>query len=392
MAEIEVRHQKGCRTQHDGIRCNCEPSYRAAVWSARDRKRIRKTFPTQAAAKRWRTDAEAAVGRGSLRVARKTTLREASEEWLVAIKSGVGRNRSGDAFKPSVIRSYEQSLDLYVLADLGGVPLDELRRADLQDLVDKMTAKGRSASTIANAIKPVRAICRRAIDRDELAINPTTGLRLPAIRSKRATVVDPETAARMLGALAHEDRAVYSTAFYAGLRAGELQALRWSDVDLAGGVIRVERSWDKIEGAQDPKTRSSRRAVPLVPVLRDELLEHRMRQGRNGEGLVFGKTERSPFVHTALLARVKRVWKAKGLGYVKLHDARHTFASLLIAAGEDPKRIQTYLGHSTITVTFDVYGHLLPGSEKESARRLDEYLQRSDTASRLAQITAAEAA
>lgn len=73
--------------------------------------------------------------------------------------------------------------------------------------------------------------------------------------------------------------------------------------------------------------------------------------------------------------------------YVKLHDARHTFASLLIAAGEDPKRIQTYLGHSTISVTFDVYGHLLPGSERESADRLHAFLQRPDTASRLAQVT-----
>lgn len=392
MAEIEVRHQKACRTQDDGVRCNCEPSYRAAVWSARDRKRIRKTFPTMAEAKRWRVDAEAAVGKGSLRVARKTTLRAASEEWLEAVKSGVGRNRSGDPFKPSVIRSYEQSLDLHVLEDLGGVPLSELRRADLQDLVDRLVSDGKSASTIANAIKPVRAICRRAIDRDQIGLNPTTGLRLPAIRSKRANVVDAATAAKLLAVLNDEDRAIYATAFYAGLRAGELQALRWSDVDLAGGVIRVERSWDKVEGAQDPKTRHSRRTVPLVPILRDELLEHRMRQGRDGRGLVFGKTEHSPFVHTALLARVKRVWKDKGLAYVKLHDARHTFASLLIAAGEDPKRIQTYMGHSTITVTFDVYGHLLPGSERESAKRLDAFLQRADTAARVAQVTASGAA
>lgn len=392
MAEIEVRHQKRCRISNGGQRCNCEPSFRAAVWSPRDRKRIRKTFPTMAAAKRWRADAEAAVGRGSLRVTRKTTLRDAAGDWLAAVKAGVARNRSGDPFKPSVVRSYEQSLDLHVLPRFGGVPLDELRRADLQDLVDEMIATGRSASTVANAIKPVRAIYRRALDRDEVGINPTTGLRLPAIRSKRAEVVDPETAARLLAVLGPDDRVIYATAFYAGLRAGELQALRWSDVDLAGGVIRVERSWDKVEGEQDPKTRHSRRAVPLIPTLRDELLEHRLRQGREGRGLVFGKTETSPFVHTALLARVKRIWKDEGLAYVKLHDARHTFASLLIAAGEDPKRIQSYLGHSTITVTFDVYGHLLPGSERESAERLDAFLQRSDTAARLAQLDHAGAA
>lgn len=195
----------------------------------------------------------------------------------------------------------------------------------------------------------------------------------------------------MLEALSDQDRPIYATAFYAGLRAGELQALRWFDVDLAAGVIGVEPSWDKIEGEQEPKTRSSRRAVPLTPRLRDELAEHRMRQGRDGDGLVFGRTAHSPFAHPTLLARAKRTWKANGIAYVKLHDARHTFASLLIAAGEDPKRIQSYLGHSSITVTFDVYGHLLPGSEQESAERIDAYLQRADTAARLAQIEPVEA-
>ena len=78
--------------------------------------------------------------------------------------------------------------------------------------------------------------------------------------------------------------------------------------------------------------------------------------------------------------------------YVKLHDARHTFASLLIAAGEDPKRIQSYLGHASITVTFDIYGHLLPGSERESAERIEAFLKRDDTAARLAQLESVEAA
>ncbi|MFN8160609.1 MAG: tyrosine-type recombinase/integrase [Solirubrobacterales bacterium] len=379
MSAIEVRHQKSCRTARgEGMRCNCTPSYRAAVWSPRDRRRIRKTFPTLAAAKRWRADAESAVGRGSLRASRKVTLRDAAEEWLAGVEAGTVRNRSGDPYKPSVRRSYEESLRLHVLPRLGGVPLAELRRVDIQDFADELLAKGRSPSNVANAVKPIRAICRRAVEREVLAVNPTAGLRLPAIRSKRATIVPPEVAVRMLDALCDQDRPIYATAFYAGLRAGELQALRWEDIDMAGGVIRVERGWDKFEGPQAPKTRSSRRTVPLVPVLRDVLLTHRLRQGRSGCGLVFGRTEQTPFAHPALLKRAERVWAAVGLDYVKLHDARHTFASLLIAAGEDPKRIQSYLGHSSITVTFDRYGHLFPGSERESAERLGAFLEQAD--------------
>lgn len=385
MAAIETRHQKGCRTQQGGARCNCGPSYRAAVWSPRDKKRIRKTFPTLVEAKRWRGDAEAAVGKGSMRVARKTTLRESWAAWLASARAGVIRNRSGDLYKPSVLRSYEQSMRLHVLEDLGGVPLAELRRADLQLLVDELVGKERSASTVRNALNPVRAVCRRAIDQDEISVNPTTNVRLPAVRNKKAYVVAPDVASRMLAVLPAGDRAIWATAFYAGLRAGELQALRVADVDLATGVIQVEQGWDKVEGAQAPKTRHSRRRVPIAPVLRDELTEHLMRERRD-TGLMFGRTETSPFAHWALLERATRRWEDQGFERVTLHDARHTFASLLIAAGEDPKRIQSYMGHSSITVTFDRYGHLMPGSETESAERLHEYLERADTTARLAQV------
>ena len=385
MAAIEIRHQKGCRVRAGGLRCNCTPSYRAAVWSPRDKKRIRKTFPTIAEAKRWRTDAAAAVGKGAMRAGKTATVRQAWEEWLVAARAGVVRNRSGDVYKPGVIRNYEQSMRIHVLDEIGGVPLSELRRADLQLLIDRLVAKGRSGSTVRNAINPVRAVCRRAIDQDELAVSPTANIRVPAVRSKKISVVAPDVASRMIDALPKEDRAVWATAFYAGLRAGELQALRWSDVDLATGIIGVEKGWDKVEGSQAPKTRHSVRRVPIVPTLRDELAEHRLRVGRDS-GLVFGKTESSPFAHWALLERAGRVWEKAGFDYVTLHGARHTFASLLIAAGEDPKRIQAYMGHSSITVTFDRYGHLMPGSEKESAERLGDYLERADTAARLAQI------
>ncbi len=387
MAAIEVRHQKTCRTRHGGTRCNCAPSYRAAVWSPRDKKRVRKTFPTLGAAKQWRVDAEAAVGKGAMRAGKKTTLREAWEEWILAARAGVVRNRSGDKYKPGVLRGYAASMRLHVLEELGGLALSDLRRADLQQLIDELVASGRKGSTVRNTLNPVRAVCRRAIERDELSVNPTANIRLPAVRCKEVSVVTPDVAGRMIDALPTSDRAVWSTAFYAGLRAGELQALSWSNIDLATGVIDVQQGWDKVEGAQEPKTRKSRRRVPIVPALRDELVEHRLRTDRSS-GLVFGRSESSPFAHWALLERAKRAWEKAGFDYVTLHGARHTFASLLIAAGEDPKKVQAYMGHSSITVTFDRYGHLMPGSEEETAGRLHEYLTRSNTAARLEQLEA----
>lgn len=94
---------------------------------------------------------------------------------------------------------------------------------------------------------PLRAIYRRAMARAEVAVNPTSGLQLPTPRGRRDRIASPEEAARLLAALSQRDRSLWATALYAGLRRGELMALRFQDIDLAGGVIRVERAWDPKE-------------------------------------------------------------------------------------------------------------------------------------------------
>ena len=95
---------------------------------------------------------------------------------------------------------------------------------------------------------PLRAIYKRAVARGHVAVNPTTGVELPAQRGGRDRIADPVEAAKLIEAVPERDRAVWATAMYAGLRRGELRALRWSDIDLKEGVIRVEHSWDGKEG------------------------------------------------------------------------------------------------------------------------------------------------
>jgi integrase len=113
---------------------------------------------------------------------------------------------------------------------------------------------------------------------------------------------------------------------YGGLRLGELQALRWEDVDLAAGRLRVERSWDPVEGVIDPKSKAGRRIVPIAAVLRDFLDEHRLRTAWV-DGLVFGRSAETPFDARALSRRAATAWK--GLEPISLHECRHTFASLM---------------------------------------------------------------
>jgi integrase len=162
---------------------------------------------------------------------------------------------------------------------------------------------------------------------------------------------------------------------YAGLRRGELLALRWEDVDLAAGVIRVERAWDAKEGVVAPKSRAARRAVPIAAVLRDYLVEHKLRSGRR-VGLAFGTSYAQPFTPSNIRKRANAAWQRAGREPIGLHECRHTFASLMIAAGVNAKALSAYMGHSSVTITLDRYGHLMLGNETQAAALLDGYLAR----------------
>ncbi len=314
------------------------------------------------------------------------TLRNAAEAWLKGARDGSIRPRSGDPFKPSAIRGYAAALDQRLVPEFGARRLSDITRVDLQDCADRLLAQGLDPSTIRNCLMPLRAIYRRAMSRGEVAVNPTTGIELPAVRGRRERIASPTEAQTLLDALPKADRALWATALYAGLRRGELLALRWQDIDLAGGVIRVERSWDPTHGAAiAPKSRAGKRNVPIAAVLRDYLVEAKMTCAWS-ECLVFGRTADTPFADSAIGQRARKCWRAAGLDPIGLHECRHTFASLMIAAGVNAKALSTYLGHATIAITMDRYGHLMPESEDEAAALLDAYLARADTAARVAQL------
>ena len=379
MAEgIEIRHKRDCRAKGGG-RCNCRPSFRASAWSPREGRLVRKSFASKAAAKAWRHDAMVARERGELATPAKQTLREAAEAWLEGARAGTIRNRSGDSYKPAAIRGYEKALRLRVLPRFGDVKLSELRRIDVQDLVDEMLAAGLAGSTIDATISPLRAIYRYAVARNEVGTNPTRGLELPAIRSKPKRIATPAEAAKLLAALREGDRAIWATALYAGLRRGELRALRWECVDLAEGLISVERGWDDLEGPIDLKSKSGRRRVPVPAVLREMLLDHKLRI-RRAAGLVFGQDGSTPFDPGKLTERADEDWGKANLERITLHACRHTFASYMIAAGVNAKALSTYMGHANISITLDLYGHLMPGNEGEAAALLDRYLEASNAA------------
>jgi len=372
---IVPRHRRSCAALAGG-ECLCSPGYQAQVWSSRDQKTIRKTFGTLAEAKAWRQDSQVGLRRGTLRASAPTTLRAAADAWLEAAKAGVIRTRSGDQYKPSALRSYQQVLNACVLPQLGNRRLTAISTRDLQDLVDQLVRQGAAPSTVRNTLLPLRAIYRRALNRDEVALNPTLSLTLPAVRGRRDRIARPEEAAELIKALPLGERALWATALYAGLRLGELQALDWAQINLIDNLIQIERAWDRKAGFIEPKSRAGRRRVPIGNTLRAHLLNHCLHQGTGGAGLAFPNTRGDrPFNPSTIALRAREAWTSASLNPITLHECRHSYAAYMIAAGINSKALSTYMGHSTITITLDRYGHLLPGNEAEAAGLLEHWLK-----------------
>lgn len=375
---IRRRHSADCPARQDADR-RCDCPYEATVWDRSSGRKIRRNLSTYEAARAWRSDAEHGVRRGTLRAAGPVTVNEAADELIPGMRAGTILNRSGRRYKPSAIRSYEEALDLHIRPDLGAMRLADVKRRHVQLIVDGLVGAEAAASTVRNAVMPLRVIFRRALRDDLVSVNPCDGLELPANRARRGRAATSEDPAKLIAALPSAfDRALWACALYAGLRRGELMGLRWCDVDLAEGVISIERAYDPKEREFiDPKSEAGRRRIPVAGALRLAFLEHRVAFGPfDPDALVFGEGGR-PFDDEPVHDRARAAWKTAKLEPTTLHEARHTAASVMIAAGLNLKALSEFIGHSSITTTLDRYGHLLPGSVAEATGLLDAYIDRS---------------
>lgn len=390
---ILERHRKRCRSRGGG-RCDCSPSYLAWVWSPADGKKISETFPTEVAARGWRRDAASAVANGKLRASSPVTVEDEAIAWIERAERGEVRTRTGEPLKPATRRGYIADLRTYVIPSLGRVRLSQLQRRDVQDLVDKLVEAELSPSKVRSVLNALRAVLRRPLQRDELQVDPTTLLDLPAGIGVRDRVASPVEVTALLDPLPGDVEAIYAAAFYGGLRRGELRALRVKHIDFERNEIHVEHGWDDIEGEIAPKSQKGERRVPLVSELRRILLAHVARTGRRGQDLVFGRTGTEPFAPSHVRRRARGVWAAVAVGAflraeavpveldpIGLHECRHTFVSLMHAAGRSLEEIGDYVGHTSAYMT-DRYRHLLDGQRQEAAAAFDALLATAATGTR----------
>ncbi|MFP5365144.1 MAG: tyrosine-type recombinase/integrase [Thermoleophilia bacterium] len=325
------------------------------------------------------------LDRGGGRVPR---VRDAGERFLDAVAAGKALSRSGTPYRETTIRGYQRELRGRVYPAIGDKRLDEVNRGDVLALSGGMQGEGLAPTTVRNVIVPLRALYRWAADHDITARNPTRGLAMPGVSgSRRERFATPQEVRALLAALDPRDRALWATAAFAGLRRGELMGLRWSDVDLDAGTIRVEQAYSPLAKRMGPpKTKAGRRTVPIAAALAEHLAAHRELSRPLRAQLVFARgtladatrgnrgDRKAPFSDSTVCVRAQRVWRAAGLEPLGLHEARHTFASSMLAAGVAMKSVSALMGHTTIAVTVDLYGHLLPGAGADAIAQLDRFL------------------
>ncbi|MGZ4391624.1 MAG: tyrosine-type recombinase/integrase [Gaiellaceae bacterium] len=382
---IRERHSRKCRSRTGG-KCDCTPTIEASIYDPRESRRldrvvkIRKTFTGKgalAAAKGWQRDAGAKVNRGEIKFERRQRLDDAVGEWLGKCERGEVRSRRRIPYSASTLRDYRSDLNRFVLPELGHRVLTDITRGDVQVVIERMNGQGFAGQTVRNAIVALQAFYRWR----KPPIDPTIDLDLPEPGARRERAATPAEADALLEALDGDAHDVYAAAFYAGLRRGELQALRVEDVH--EDRISVSRSWDPVTGEKPPKSKAGIRDVPVVDRLR--VILARRCEARRGNAFVFGSDD-APFTPNNVRRQAEKLWAVAAIGAfvrggpdvelvpIGLHEARHSFSTWLDHAGISETRADRYMGHANPSVQAR-YRHQLEGQLAEDAARLEDYLQ-----------------
>jgi integrase len=309
----------------------------------------------------------------------KITVGEYLEQWLVDSVWGTVRS--------STFERHEQIVRVHVNPTLGRVRLKNLTPPHVRGLIAGRLESGLASATVRKIHSTLHKALSQAVS-DGLIPRNAADVKAPRPAPEEMRPLS-EGEARTLLEAARGDRfeALYALAITTGLRRGELLGLRWDDVDLEGGTLRVGRALVREGGRHavgETKTRRGRRQVRLTPRTVNALKAHRKRQLEEklrltglyeDSGLIFA-TQRGTAVNPENLIRrsFKPLLNRAGLPDIRFHDLRHTCATLLLARGVHPKLVQELLGHATIAMTLDTYSHYLPSMGDAAASAMGDAL------------------
>jgi integrase len=357
--------------------------------AATGRKRYRQIggFGTKRAAEQALTEQLERLRVGEYVDAGATTVAGFVERWLPAVEPSL---------RPTTFASYRNMLGLHVVPRLGKVRLVKLTGLDLSALYGELlasgyrkgnTTRGLSPTTVKYIHQIVRKALADAVRWGLLVRNPAAQVDPPRKSDQEMATWSAPQARRFIEVVADDRlRAMWVLLCSTGMRRGEVLGLRWDDVDLDAGRIAVQRALVEVSGydlrLSDPKSARGRRSVRLDAHTTAELVRHRRRQLEermaHGVGsrpdLVFTRPDGGQLQPQRISRAFQSLARRAELPSIRLHDLRHTAATLSLAAGIHPKVVSERLGHSTIQLTLDTYSHVVEGIHEAAAEQLGDVL------------------
>lgn len=297
--------------------------------------------------------------------------------------------------KQSTSASYKSHIETHIKPNIGAVKLMSLKSHQVQKLYNNAlrtedNPDGMSAKNIKNLHGVLHKALKQAVILGYIRSNPTEGCVLPRVEKKEVAFLEEDQIRAMLEAIrGHQFEDVYKVTLFTGLRQGEILGLTWDCVNFDAGVITVSKQLQKEKKAGGEyrltscKTDKVRRISPapfVMDILRQQRIkqnEARLRAGgfwNNEWNLVFTSEIGGHLCHHTVYKHFKKIVKELGLPDVRFHDMRHTYAVISIQNGDDIKTVQANVGHATAAFTLDVYGHVSQRMQKESANRMQNYI------------------
>ena len=329
-----------------------------------------------------------------------TSERTTVKEWLTAWL----KMQEPPARKPKAYTAYENHVRLHLLPALGNIRLTKLQPQDVRQFMREKATQGLSAKSICHYRTTLCTALNVAVHDGLIFRNAAALAKPPRVDKPVLRILDKEEALHFLAAVnGHRLEAMFTVALALGMREGEILGLRWQDVDLDAGSLhvvcalqRIKRPGEKKSKLEliSPKTERGRRTIALPQVATSALQAHRSRQQRERElcgerwrdtGMVFTTSIGTMLDQRNMLRTFYDILntpdpadpepdpkkKRKLLPRLRFHDLRHSAATLLLVQGVHPRYIMELLGHSSINVTMNTYGHVLDDMKRETARQTD---------------------
>jgi integrase len=325
------------------------------------------------------------LAQGVLATGPQQTLKQYLEYWLE------------DVYKASVrLTTYRNCRILvykHLIPGLGYIKLQKLTTQQVQSFYAKKLKSGTTPSRVKNIHGTLHTALNHAKRIRLVSLNVCSDVELPRQEKQEKQPLTPDQARLLLQKVReHWLEGVLTLALATGMREGELLGLRWSDVDVEKGVLRVARTVTYITGygfvEGEPKTAKSKRKIMLPPFVIDTLKRHRVKQLEKrlavgtawiDRDLVFPDEDGDFVIGETLVRRFHKLLREIGLPRIRFHDLRHSAATLLLSMGVPAKVVQELLGHSTISITMDVYSHVLPSMQKDAMDKMGDFLDSSSS-------------